>query len=167
LAAEPLEEMTMAKILVVYYSRTGHARRIAEELAARCGADLEGIHDPTKRAGVFGFMRCAIEALRGKLAPIAPATTDVGSYDLVVLGTPVWASHVSSPMRTFVRAHAAELKRIAVYCTQGGNGGPKVLAELAALCGKNAVATLVLNEADIVKTHYAAQLEGFAAAITK
>jgi flavodoxin len=157
----------MAKILVVYYSRTGHARRIAQELAARCGADLEGIHDPTKRAGVFGFLRCAIEAIREKLAPIAPATTDVGSYDLVVLGTPVWASHVSSPMRSFVRAHTAELKRIAVFCTQGGNGGPKVLAEIAALCGKEAVATLVLNEADIEKKRYAAQLEGFAAAIAK
>lgn len=157
----------MAKILVVYYSRTGHARRIAQELATRCGADLEGIHDPTKRAGMFGFMRCAVEAIREKLAPIAPATSNVGSYDLVVLGTPVWSSHVSSPMRSFVRAHAAELKRIAVFCTQGGNGGPKVLAEIAALCGKDAVATLVMNEADIEKTRYAAQLDGFAAAIAK
>jgi NAD(P)H-hydrate repair Nnr-like enzyme with NAD(P)H-hydrate epimerase domain len=91
----------------------------------------------------------------------------VGSYDLVVLGTPVWASHVSSPMRSFVRAHAAQFKRIAVFCTQGGNGGPKVLAEIAALCGKDAVATLVLNEADIQHTRYAAQLETFAAAIAK
>jgi flavodoxin len=157
----------MAKILVVYYSRTGHARRIAQELAARCGADLEEIRDPTKRAGVFGFMRCAFEAIREKLVPIAPATTDVGRYDLVVLGTPVWASHVSSPMRSFVQAHAAQLKRIAVFCTQGGNGGPKVLAQIAALCRKDAVATLVLNEADIEKTRYAAQLDGFAAAIAK
>lgn len=157
----------MAKILVVYYSRTGHARRIAQDLAARCGADLEGIHDRTKRAGVFGFMRSAVEAFREKPAPIAPATSDVGSYDLVVLGTPVWASHVSSPMRSFVQAHAAQFKRIAVFCTQGGNGGPKVLAEIAALCGKDAVATLVLNEADIEKKRYAAQLEGFAAAIVK
>jgi menaquinone-dependent protoporphyrinogen IX oxidase len=157
----------MAKILVVYYSRTGHTRRIAQELAARCGADLEEIRDPTKRAGVFGFMRCGFEAIREKLAPIAPATTDVGRYDLVVLGTPVWASHVSSPMRSFVKAQAAQLKRIAVFCTQGGNGGPKVVAQIAALCGKDAVATLVLNEADIEKTRYAAQLDGFAAAIAK
>lgn len=100
-------------------------------------------------------------------APIAPATADVANYDLVVLGTPVWASHVSSPMRSFVRAHAAQIKRIAVFCTQGGNGGPKVLAEIAALCGKDAVATLVLNEGDIENKRYAAQLEGFAAAIAK
>jgi flavodoxin len=157
----------MAKILIVYYSRTGHARRVAQDLATRCGADLEGIHSPTKRAGMFGFIRSAVEAVRGKLAPIAPATSDVGSYDLVVLGTPVWASHVSSPMRSFVKAHAAEIKRIAIFCTQGGNGGPKVLAEIAGLCGKNAVATLVLNEADIEKTSYAAQLDGFAAAIAR
>lgn len=157
----------MAKILIVYYSRTGHVRRIAQELAARCGADIEEIRDPTKRAGVFGFMRCAIEAIREKLAPIAPTTTNVKGFDLVVLGTPVWASHVSSPMRSFVQAHAAELKRIALFCTQGGNGGPKVLAEIAALCGKDAVATLVLNEADIDKTRYAVQLDGFAAAIKK
>jgi len=155
----------MAKILVVYYSRTGMARRIALELAARCGADVEQIRDPTLRTGVFGFIRCAYEAIRERLAPIAPATVDVSRYDLVVLGTPVWASHVSSPMRSFVHTHAAKLKRIALFCTQGGSGGPKVLQELATLCGKQAVATLVLREADIKGAGYASQLDGFVAAI--
>ena len=157
----------MAKVLVVYYSRTGHTRRIAQELAARCGGDSEEIRDPTNRAGMFGFLRSALEALRGKPAPIAAATADAARYDLVVLGTPVWASHVSSPMRGFVQAHKVHFKRIALFCTQGGNGGPKVLAEMAALCGKDAVATLVLNEADIANARYGQQLDAFAAAITK
>ena len=157
----------MAKTLVVYYSRTGMARRIALEVAARCGADVEQIRDPTTRTGVLGFIRCAYEALRERLAPIAPPTLDPSGYELVVLGTPVWASHVSSPMRSFVHAHASKLKRIALFCTQGGSGGPKVLQELAALCGKNAVATLVLREADIKGEGYASQLDGFVAAIAK
>jgi flavodoxin len=157
----------MAKILVVYYSRTGHTRRIAQELAAHCSADVEEIRDPTNRGGVFGFLRCGLEAIRGKPAPIASVTADVARYDVVVLGTPVWAGHVSSPMRSFVQTHADKLKRIAVFCTQGGQGGPKALGEIAALCGKDAVATLVVNEGDIAKARYGAQLDAFAAAITK
>jgi len=157
----------MAKILVVYYSRTGMARRIALEVAARCGADVEQIRDPTTRTGMFGFVRCAYEAIRERLAPIAPAAVDVSRYDLVVLGTPVWASNVSSPMRSFVQVHAAKLKRVALFCTQGGSGGPKVLQQLAALCGKTAVATLVLREADIKGARYASELDDFVAAIAK
>ena len=158
----------MAKALVVYYSRTGHSRSVAMELAARCDADVDEIRDSaTRRSGLFGYLRCAREALRSELPPIEPAAANPASYDVVILGTPVWASHMASPVRSYVQAHAAEIRRIALYCTQGGNGGPKVLAEIAELCGKDALATLVLNERDVANARYAQSLDGFVAAILK
>jgi flavodoxin len=156
----------MAKVLVVYYSRSGHTRTIALELAARCHADVVEIRDPTtKRGGPFGYLRCGREALRKQLPPIEPPTLDAASYDLVILGTPVWASHMASPMRSYLQANAGKLARIGAFCTQGGSGGPKVLAEIADLAGKRALATLVLNEADVTKTRYVERLDGFVAAL--
>jgi len=156
----------MAKILVVYYSRTGHTRSVAMELAARCDADVEEIRDAkTKRHGPFGYFRCAREALGKHLPPIEPATEDAKSYDLVILGTPVWASHMASPMRSYLQANAGKLARVGSFCTQGGSGGPKVLAELADLAGKRALATLLLNESDIKKGRYAERLDAFVAAL--
>jgi flavodoxin len=156
----------MPKILVVYYSRTGRTRTVALELAARCHADVEEIRDPTtKRLGPLGYFRCGREALRKQLAPIEPATLDAAGYDLVILGTPVWAGHMASPMRRYLQANADKLRRIGAFCTQGGSGGPKVLAEIADLAGKRTLATLVLNEADVTKARYVERLDGFAAAL--
>ena len=158
----------MAKALVVYYSRTGHTRSVAMELAARCSADVAEIRDSaTKRTGAFGYLRCAREALRKQLPPIEPMTANPANYDVVILGTPVWASHMASPVRSYVHAHAAGIRHIALYCTQGGNGGPKVLREIAELCGKDPLATLVLNEREVAKARYAEPLDGFVAAILK
>jgi flavodoxin len=157
----------MAKILIAYYSRTGHTRTIAVELAARCGADLQEIRDATtKRSGLLGYFRCAREALRLESPPIEPPTVNTQSYDLVILGTPVWASHMSSPMRSFLEATRGKLERIAVFCTQGGNGAPKVIGEIADTVGKRALATLVLNERDVAKGRYVQPLDAFAARIS-
>jgi flavodoxin len=156
----------MAKTLVVYYSRTGHTRSVALELAARCHADVEEIRDPTtKRLGPLGYFRCGREALRKQLPPIEPATVDAASYDLVILGTPVWAGHMASPMRSYLQANARKLVRIGAFCTQGGSGGPKVITEIADLAGKRALATLVLKESDVTKARYIERLDGFVAAL--
>ncbi len=158
----------MTKALVVYYSRTGHTRSVAMELAARCEADVEEIRDAvTKRTGVFGYLRCGREALGKQIPPIEPATATPANYDVVILGTPVWAGHIASPVRSYLQAHAAETRHIAMFCTQGGNGGTKVMAEIAELCGKHALATLVLNERDVTRARYAEPLDEFVAAIPK
>jgi flavodoxin len=156
----------MPKVLVAYYSRTGHTRTVALEIAARCDADVEEIRDPTtRRGGLVGYFRCGREALRKELPPIEPAKVDAANYDLVILGTPVWGSHVSSPLRSYVHANAGRFSRIAVFCTQGGNGAPKVLAEVAELAGQRPLATLALTQADVDKARYVERLDAFVAAL--
>jgi hypothetical protein len=45
------------KTLVVYFSRSGHTRQVAREIASRCGADLEAIREERGRAGLLGYWR--------------------------------------------------------------------------------------------------------------
>ena len=90
------------KILVVYYSRSSKTQRAAEEVAKNLGADIEGIQDVRSRKGLFGWLRSGSEAARGVLPAIKPTVKDPGQYDLVVLGTPIWASKMSSPLRTWL-----------------------------------------------------------------
>ncbi|GAB2874812.1 hypothetical protein GCM10027277_50050 [Pseudoduganella ginsengisoli] len=57
----------MHPCLVVYYSRSGVTEKIAQEIASRCGADMDAIREERSRAGPLGFLRSAYECVRRKL----------------------------------------------------------------------------------------------------
>ncbi len=136
----------MNHILVAYYSRTGHTRRVAEEIARLLGARLLSIDEPRSRRGPGGYLRSAWEAMRGHEADIGAPATDPSGYDLVVLGTPVWAGHASSPVRTWARRHGQHLERVALFCTLGGSGAQRALDELERELHHTPMATLALTD---------------------
>jgi flavodoxin len=155
----------MHKTLVVYFSRTGYTRTIAEEIATRCGADLEGVRDVRSRSGVWGYLRSAREALRKTPVEIRPVTKDVTDYELVVLGTPVWASNICSPMRAYLSAHRGKFRQVAFFCTQGGSGADKVFHDMAELCAQQPLAAVALNDGEIKEGRYADKLNQFVGAV--
>jgi flavodoxin len=112
-------EPPMSKILVVYYSRTGYTRTLAGELVAALDADVDQLDDGRDRSGILSYLRCAREALKKRTVELLPPAYDPSTYDVVVLGTPVWAGNVSSPLRSYVAAHGAQLRKVAFLCTQG------------------------------------------------
>jgi flavodoxin len=155
----------MGRILVVYYSRTGNTRTIAGELVSALKADVDQIDDRRDRCGIFGYLRCAREALQKRTVELVPPAYDPAPYDVVVLGTPVWAGNVSSPVRSYIAAHRAELGQVAFFCTQGGSGAAKVFRDMEELCGRSPLATLTVDEREIEKRSYAQRLRQFAAAV--
>lgn len=142
------KEAIVPRILVIDYSRSGNTHEVAQAIASACGADLEQIQDVKPRNGLWGWIRSGREALRGTPASIRPTKRDPAAYDLVVLGSPVWAGHVSSPMRAYLE-RARELSRVAFFVTEGGSGGVKALAEMTTLARQQPVATLELRANDI------------------
>jgi flavodoxin len=156
----------MSTFLVVYYSRTGYTRTVAGDLVAALHADVDQLDDARDRCGIWGYLRCAREALKKRTVQLVQPAYDPSRYDVVVLGTPVWAGNISSPLRSYVAAHKAKLKQVAFFCTQGGSGAEKVFRDLGELCGQSPLATLAIKDRDITKRAYAQELERFAAAVT-
>jgi hypothetical protein len=91
---------------------------------------------------------------------------DPSDYDLIIVGTPVWAHNMCSPLRSYITAQWGRFRAVAVLCTQGGSGASKVVGDIARLCGKTPVGTLVLNEREIKQHQYAAKLDGFIKSVT-
>jgi flavodoxin len=152
------------KILVVFYSRTGITRKVARAVGAQCRADIEEIRDARPRKGLLrGWWRSIREVGRGRETQILPTAKRAENYDLIVLGTPVWASSMSSPLRTWLNRHRSELKRVAVFVTQGGRGGDKAIAQLATLFDLAPAAELIVNAKDVTSGAYKKRMEEFAA----
>ncbi|ACL65526.1 conserved hypothetical protein [Anaeromyxobacter dehalogenans 2CP-1] len=142
--------MDRPKVLVAYYSRSGHTRRIARAIAAALGADLEALHDPTDRAGVLGFLRSGAEAAAGVLVPLERPRHDPATYDAVVIATPVWALSVSSPVRTYLWLERRRLPPVAFVATMGGRGADRGFAQMASVAARAPVATLAVTEREAV-----------------
>lgn len=153
--------MADRKTLVVYYSRSGTTRQIARALATALEADTEEIVATRDRAGMVGYLRSAIEARRRTPAAIAAVKKDPSAYDLVVVGTPVWAWSLSSPVRAWLAANKERLPAVAFFCTLGGAGSDTAFRQMQEIAGKPPRATLAVNAADVAADRYAAALASF------
>lgn len=151
----------MSRVLVVCYSRSGHTLDVATAIAERCEADLELIRDKTPRDGLLGWWRSAFEALFRRQPWIQPSRRSVSDYALVIIGTPVWVGRMASPVRSYLLRQRTRLRRVAFFCTHGGTGGNKVLAEMEALCGRRPRATLVVAARDVPAVGHGMDLERF------
>jgi hypothetical protein len=158
-------EPFVSRILIAYYSRSGHTQRAAHALADRLGATLLPITERRSRRGAFGYLRSAWEALQQRDAELDMPAVDLAPYDLVVIGTPVWASHPSSPARTFAKLHRRRMPRIALLCTLGGSGADAVFAELQSVLGQAPLATLALTDRELDSASDGAKLDALAATL--
>lgn len=127
------------KTLLVYYSLEGNTEYAAKKIADQIGADTLRLVPvkPYRKRGLLKFARGGREAMTGKMPELEPYSADFSRYERIVLGFPVWASNVASPMRTFISQNKAKIRRkeIAAFACQGGNGAEKALARLRKLLG--------------------------------
>lgn len=151
----------MERIRVVYFSRDGHTRRLAREIADACGAELDEITEPGDRRGPWGYLRSALEAVLGLCPDLKTAGHAPGPGELLVIGTPVWFWNMASPLRSYLEAHRGSLGRVAFFCTCEGSGQGKVLHDLRRLCRRSPVATLALTGREREQGAHAAALAEF------
>jgi flavodoxin len=157
--------MSASRTLVVFYSRSGTTRRIAEALAAALKCDLEEITEPKPRTGFLGYIRSLLEARRKRPSIIAPKKHDVSSYDLVVIGTPVWAWSLSSPVRAYLMATASQLPEVAFFCTFGARGSESSFAQMTATVGKKPRAVCAITQREALSGSHVERLLAFAKAL--
>ncbi|MFH2027554.1 MAG: hypothetical protein ABIJ08_00305 [Nanoarchaeota archaeon] len=88
------------KTLITYYSRTGTTRKVANEIAVQLGCDTDEIIDKTKRSGPLGYITSGRDAMKKSLTEIE-TKKDPSQYDLVIIGTPIWAWTMAPAIRTY------------------------------------------------------------------
>ena len=141
------------KVLVVYYSLSGNTRKlgelIAQSLAGQAEVAVEELTETKERKGFRGFLATSRDALTRRKSGIEPLKADVSSCEIVVIGTPVWAMTMASPVRTFLGEHANRFKEVAFFLTTGGAGVRKTFRDMEALCGKTPLATLGISEKEL------------------
>ena len=153
------------RIIVVYYSRTGVTRRCAEQVAAALYCDCVEIRDQREREGFAGGVGGFLEALGEGYTEIEVPPLDFGSYDAVVIGSPVWGFSPAPAIRTFLSDRGGDFKAIGLFATVSLLGGRRALRKMQEICGADALATLALTEAQVAGPTGKDAAERFAARI--
>ena len=113
----------MRDVLCIYYSRTGNTKRVMETIAKEMDAELLALTDGVERSGLRGWLRSGMDAMRKDCPDVLPFETErkLENYRLVIIGTPVWAGRCSSVIRSFLKNHGREMKRVAYVLTRSSN----------------------------------------------
>ena len=114
----------MVKILVVYYSLTGNTKFIAEHIRNALNADIEEVkpikdlNPDSSSKYLWGGMKATMKT-KPKLKDLIYNPLD---YDLIIIGTPVWAWSLSSPIRSYCSEYDLKDKTVALWTCSAGNG---------------------------------------------
>ncbi len=122
---------------------------VAERIVQCLKADLLELQEQRSRAGVWGFIKGCIDALRQSSTELLVVDKDLANYDVVIIGSPVWAGTLCPAVRTFLQQEATKIPRAAFFCTHGGGGASKSYADAERLLCKPLEATVSLRDKDV------------------
>jgi len=124
------------KVLVVYYSRTGNTREVANQIHQAVGGGIVAIETVTPYPSDYKetTTKAKQELESGYKPPIKTKITDIASYDVVFLGSPNWWGTIATPVMTFLSEHDLSGKAIAPFITHGGSALGRSVADIGKLC---------------------------------
>ena len=120
------------KTLIAFYSLTGNTKKIARAIAeAVAGETLEiKLKKEIPTQGFWKYFLGGRQVMIKELPELLAFDKNPRNCDLIFLGTPVWGSNFASAIRSFLAKEKLRNKKIALFCTHGGNDPGKIFANL-------------------------------------
>jgi len=113
------------KTAVIYYSYDGNCKFAARQIGKFLNADVIEIQtvDKKKRRGFFKYFFGGTQVIFGKMPAIDPVDFNKEAYDLIIIGSPVWAASPAPALKVFLSKTDFSGKKIALFMCHGGGIG--------------------------------------------
>ncbi len=124
------------KILILYFSRSGNTRALAEYIHSRVGGDMVELKVAAPYPDDYDTLTDVAKKeqqqnARPKLATVIP---DFANYDTVFLGFPNWWGTMPMLFFTLLEEHPLGQKTLIPFCTHGGSRFGRSVQDLKRLC---------------------------------
>ena len=149
------------KNLIVFYSRSGVTKQLAQKIAEKTGWEIIKLADSQPRQGFSGYMKACWQALTGKQTEIQTFNNDFSTYDCVVVGTPIWAGNMAPAVRTFLKQYQDKIKQLAFFCTMGGANDQGLFGKMAAAINRQSKATMAIRTKQVLEDNYSSEINNF------
>jgi flavodoxin len=106
---------------IMYYSRTGNNKTIAEHIQSKMpAAHLVEIKSNDDRSGIMGFVSSMLDQWLDRDAAITVEDVQPAADDTVIMCAPIWLQQLSSPPRTFIKQGKLKGIKMYMFITFGG-----------------------------------------------
>lgn len=108
--------------IILYFSYTGHSKKVAEKLARTQNAELVEIQPASERGKLWTYLVECPRAMMRKPIEIEPVDKDLSGYDLITLIAPVWAAYPAPAFNSMVKL-LPKNKNVQVMLVSGSGSG--------------------------------------------
>ncbi len=128
------ETMKNSKTLIVYYSRTGNTKAVAELIQEKIGGDLVQIETVEKRPRDYQkeVEQNAQEQENEILPELTTTIPDFDKYERIFVGTPTWNMALPQAVVSFLNSYDFNGKTIIPFNTHGGYGVGSTFSQISA-----------------------------------
>lgn len=134
------EVLTMKnpKTLIVYYSRTGNTRVVAELIQEKIGGDLIEIQTKTPRPQNYkSEVRQNEQEQNEKVLPeLKSAIDNFNEYDRIFIGFPTWNMALPQVIVTFLKNYDFSDKTVIPFNTNGGYGAGSAFSQIKSIANE-------------------------------
>lgn len=124
------------KTLIVYFSWGGNTRAVARHIHDLIGGDMVEIETVVPYPDTYEEVtKIAPGELERDYRPELKTKVDnMDEYDTLIVGTPIWGSHLTPAMKSFLASYNLSGKSIAPFCTHGGSGTAQSVNDIRSVC---------------------------------
>lgn len=129
------------KILIVYLSRTGNTKAIAEIIHRNTGGRLLALElvQPYPDNYQATVQQVVKENETGYLPPLKTKVDSMQQYAIVFVGFPTWGMQLPPPVKSFLTAYDLSGKTVIPFNTNAGYGVGSSFDAVSALCKNSKV----------------------------
>lgn len=129
------------KILIVYLSRTGNTKAVAEIIHKNVGGDLVALELEKPYPDDYKTIVAQVQSENesGFLPPLKTKIDSIEKYDLIFIGFPTWGMQLPPPMKSFFNEYNLSGKTIIPFNTNAGYGIGNSFETLKKLCPKSKI----------------------------
>ena len=114
---------------IIYYSKSGNTKQIAEQIKKQAEEKDHTVDVvevvPEKQPG---FLKAGHSAIRQKDLPIENDSLDASSWDVVFVGSPIWAGKPAPFIKTFLdKTSNLQGKKTSMFITCSGGSESKTI----------------------------------------
>lgn len=149
------------KNLIVFYSRSGVTKQLAEKISGLTGWESLELIDSQNRQGFSGYAKACWQALTGKTTEIQAFSHDLASYDCVIVGTPIWAGAMAPAVRTFLQKEQSKIKELVFFCSMGGANDQGLFSKMAAAINRQPKATMAVRTKQVLEDDCLGEVNNF------